>query len=702
MRTRFPRGGWPLAHTLRLLAVLALALVFLAPVAEAAPGTGHAQPVSANQLPDWLSPETAARLAVGIDVLIPLYVPAPFGGEPEVQASDGYYSLYWLIPGAPPTYLRITGTAGGEIPAFSYYDRNVQLEQNDSVMGYPAWHDDTPIYDLVYWQVENVVYTVESHNLAGDTTMGIANSLISLVVPDTGGDTGGETGSEQSDQLPGQEASPTEVPQSGVYVSAIGAPATVSSGEIASIAVEGNGDIYLVASDGYFPGSGDTGVVVSAGSTVDWQAPETESDVDITFGAYDLADDSQLATGSTVVHGIAARGDSNTPADIQCPATASASMEARIAVSGSGGLSLSSSSGTWPVETPNTDFQTDLDGGSTISGGLGSGSSIALSWLAPADIGTATISLTDGEGNEVDSCDIEVVSESGEGDLGAPAPSQDGQASGDGTGISEADDETVMQVIANPIGFAGDASGGPEANGADYGLQVEASDDEEAAAETPRQATRTAASSSAQSLSESPDAKLGPVAGADGMYATTLGIKGGSLQSPYGATVLVPEKCFKDQTTVMIKPVDDKAIPDLPGVTTIPGTAFDIAFGAADGQAVDPLDTPVLLTIALQSASISENARIYKIEGETLKVMPLTASDSGSVSTEINGLSRYVVGIPQANVAASSTSINPFLIGGLGIVALVSAGLLISRGLSRRKPRMIPARKSSTSRVRYR
>ena len=33
---------------------------------------------------------------------------------------------------------------------------------------------------------------------------------------------------------------------------------------------------------------------------------------------------------------------------------------------------------------------------------------------------------------------------------------------------------------------------------------------------------------------------------------------------------------------------------------------------------------------------------------------------------------------------------------------LVSAGLLISRGLSRRKPRMIPARRNSTSRVRYR
>jgi hypothetical protein len=151
----------------------------------------------------------------------------------------------------------------------------------------------------------------------------------------------------------------------------------------------------------------------------------------------------------------------------------------------------------------------------------------------------------------------------------------------------------------------------------------------------------------------------------------------------------------------MIKPVDDQAIPALAGVSTVPGTAFDVSFGAADGKA-SPLNSPALLTIALQSASTSENARIYRVEGNSLKLMPLTASDSGSVSTEIDGLSRYVVGIPQANAAASTSSINPFLIGGLGLVALLSAGLLISRGLARRKPRMIPARRTSSSRVRYR
>ena len=692
MRNRPVWRGRTLLCFPRIVLVILLVMAWSVPVAEAAPGQQQSNLAAGYQLPDWLSPETASRLAIGIDVLVPSYVPAPFGGEPEVQASDGYYSLYWLVPGAPPTYLRITGTADGEIPAFSYYDRNVQLEQNDAVMGYPAWHDDTPIYDLVYWQVGNVVYTVESHNMVGDTTMGVANSLISLVIPETGGETSAPSEGE---------ASPTQIPENSVSVSRIGAPATVSSSALASIAVEGSGDVYLVASDGYFPASGDVGVVVSGGSTVDWQAPETDSDVEVTFGAYDLANDDQLASASTLVHGVAANANAEMPADLQCPATASASMEARIIVTGSGGLTLSSAAGSWPIETPNTDFQPTLDGGATISGGLGAGSTIALSWLAPDDPGIVTLSLTDGNGTEVDACSIQVVSERGAGDLGAPAPSRDGQASGDGTGISEGSYDTVLRVIANPIGFAGDASGGPEANGPDYGLQPDESNDEQAAQAT-RSPTRSTASSSARSLSESPDAKLGPAAGANGMYSITLGINGGTLASPLGATLRVPPKCLYDQTTVMIKPVDDNALPAHLGIRIVPGTAFDVSFGAADGQAIDDLASPASLTIALRSASPSENARIYRVDGNALKPMPVTASDAGSVSTEIDGFSRFVVGVPETTVAGSTSSISPYLIGGLGLIALASAGLLLSRGLSRRKPRMIPARKPSTNRVRYR
>ncbi len=55
-----------------------------------------------NDIPAWLSAETAERLTVGFDVLVPSFVPGPFDGEPAVDAWDGFYQLYWLIPGAPP------------------------------------------------------------------------------------------------------------------------------------------------------------------------------------------------------------------------------------------------------------------------------------------------------------------------------------------------------------------------------------------------------------------------------------------------------------------------------------------------------------------------------------------------------------------------------------------------------------------------
>jgi hypothetical protein len=146
-------------------------------------GWASAGAPAAAQAPDWLSAETAARLDLGFTVLVPPWVPAPFAGEPAVSAGGGAYTLYWVIPGTPPTFLEITGTVGGEIPAFSWYDRNVQLVQNASVQGYPAWHDLTPIYDLVYWRAGDVVYTVNSQGLLDTDSLSLANALVALEPP---------------------------------------------------------------------------------------------------------------------------------------------------------------------------------------------------------------------------------------------------------------------------------------------------------------------------------------------------------------------------------------------------------------------------------------------------------------------------------------------------------------------------------------
>jgi hypothetical protein len=282
-----------------------------------------------------------------------------------------------------------------------------------------------------------------------------------------------------------------------------------------------------------------------------------------------------------------------------------------------------------------------------------------------------------------------------------PATNGDGIVPGDGTGVLDVDRSIVLRAIANPTGFAGDASGGPEANAPDYGLASQqddsqlagSSDDEKpAAAELPAEDT-------ADTIDET---KLGPSTGADGMIAISMNRNGGSLENPEGAKVVVPQGALADQTTVMIKPVQDHELPEVESITLIPGTAFDVSFSEADGRSAGELNAPAMLTISMKSAPTGKGARIYRIDGTDVQPMPLAAENAGSVSTEITELSRFVVGVPAATVAGSTQTFNPFIVGGLAILALLSAGLLMSRGLQRRKTRIIPIRRPAPSRVRYR
>lgn len=110
----------------RVLVLVLLLLATGAPVA-AAPVPVNEPVTSSNQTPGWMTQDIVNRLtAVGSDVLAPSYLPAAVPFLPSVDAYSGYYSFYWLVPGTPPTYLQVTGTVGGGIPAYSKYDRNVQ------------------------------------------------------------------------------------------------------------------------------------------------------------------------------------------------------------------------------------------------------------------------------------------------------------------------------------------------------------------------------------------------------------------------------------------------------------------------------------------------------------------------------------------------------------------------------------------------
>src|SRR5215207_6144022 len=111
-----------LITTTRLLAVVFLVLVAgaaLTPVSRASPVHQEAlDSRGGNQvLPDWMPEESAATLAIGIDVLVPQNLPSPFSGVPQILAGSGYYSLYWYVAADAPTLLQINGTARGEVRA---------------------------------------------------------------------------------------------------------------------------------------------------------------------------------------------------------------------------------------------------------------------------------------------------------------------------------------------------------------------------------------------------------------------------------------------------------------------------------------------------------------------------------------------------------------------------------------------------------
>jgi hypothetical protein len=652
---------------------------------DAAPSTEPAVSQQNYQTPDWMSSDAASRLAIGIDVYAPPYVPAPFGGEPQVQAYQGYYSFYWNVPGAPPTFLRVTGEYGGVIPDFSYYDRNIQLQQNTSVQGYAAYHDVSPIYDVVYWRVGEVVYTVESHNLVSDDSLSLANMLV-LVTPPVSPDppTAPQQGQEQ--ETPARQFT-------------IGVPGTVRAGETAAIGVQGEGDVLLTAQAGYFTGTGENTVVVSGGMTVDWVAPEYEADETIFFYVYDLDSGEELGSASTLLQGFLSAGE-EIEAEIQCPPQATAGRQARVMVVGNGTIDIVATDGSFPAESPNSMFQPNAAGGGTLSGTLPEEGSATLSWLAPSTTGTVFLSALDTEGNVLSECGISVVTTSVSGDLGAVAG---GFVPGDGTGVVLNDRSILLRAIANPTGFAGDASGGPEANGPDYGYTPPSDGtDPGGMPATAESDSEVSAEQEAEDESAMDEAAFGPATGANGMVAIGMNRSGGRLDNPAGASIIVPQGALEDLTTVMIVPVPDHELPVASGVDLIPGTAFDVAFSRANGQAAGELAAPAELIIAPGSGSIPPDARIYRIDGASIKPMPEAAADDGEIAANVTELARYVVGVPAPVAAGSTRPFDPLIVGGLGFLALLSAGLLISRGLQQRKTRIIPVRRPAPHRVRYR
>lgn len=304
-RLSIPRGP---GVVIALISVVALVITLWAGSAIAAPGHQTGGATSRAQNVDYLSTSDAQSLNVGIDVLVPASVPAPFGGQPQVQASSGYYSLYWMIPGTPATYLQISGTAGASLPAGSPADLNNELSINASVRGADAIHDVTSIYDDVWWIEGGVLYEVSSLNMTGADSLGLADSLVSLQVP-AGGDTGGGSSSADTpasgDQTGtgGDSSGNAGSGNSGNGQASVSVAGTVPSGYQATVVIGGASNATLSASGGTFVDTGSSSYAGLSSQSVEWQSPNTAKDETVTFTLSDPNSGATLASAQIVVSG---------------------------------------------------------------------------------------------------------------------------------------------------------------------------------------------------------------------------------------------------------------------------------------------------------------------------------------------------------------------------------------------------------------
>lgn len=248
----------------------------------AGPGATQSVGVRAQNV-DWLGGDAAASLNLGFTVLVPSWVPAPFGGAPSISTAGGYYSLYWMNAGGDPTFLQITGQVGGALPAGSPYDLNNQLFVNASVNGYEAIHDVTPIYDQVWWIQDGVLYNVNSKNLADTDSLSLANSLTVLDAGSGGGDT------------------PTTEPGGGNSAAWLSAPGTAMAGDVVTVSVGDATSVNVTVDGGWFSETGDVGVYGVTGGSFTWNAPQVEAATTYTFYLADASTGETLSTAAITV-----------------------------------------------------------------------------------------------------------------------------------------------------------------------------------------------------------------------------------------------------------------------------------------------------------------------------------------------------------------------------------------------------------------
>lgn len=660
------------------------------------PGLGSGQAGARAMIaptPSWMDADTAARLELDFDVLVPGWIPAPFSEQPSATATGGFYELYWVIIGGDPTFLDVTGQVGGDIPDFSWHDRNNELQQNGEVGGYAAYRDLTPIYDNVYWQVGDVVYTVSSQGLTGTDSLSLANALV-RVEPDV-------------EEVP---------PPSPPAPAALTAPGTVESGGTISLTITNGNGATLSASDGTFPDTGASTYAGVADATVTWTAPVVNGELTATFSLVEPDTGSWLAGATTVVV------PATTPTDVSCPQTAGAGEQVVVTISGTGNVGVDASAGNWPAFGANLDFDGDAGGGS-LSGRI-SGDPVSLLWQAPETSGEldATISVSGMSGMTVASCVISVgqaaavptstSTESSRPAATTPAtdesvgPTPTTSTTTRGTRTPTATPASARTGVASPRNRPARSAGSstatpasvptpasrvrsPESDGTGgpihprfVGAPEGAGNEEPLVAPTnapmppaPREIRDGA--TLAQVITPTPLARFSGDA-----VTAVVGPDGGTLRHPNGATLSVPAGTFLAETRVALRPVSDRKIEMGAGLDLIDGTGYDITALDLAGREIRELARPVTLVIPIAAGTGDGTSSVYSIEMNTI-----TKVDSVTTGTRLSAslvhFSRFAAGSP-SNSASLPGWLIPWL--AVGVVALlILAASTVAGTLQRRR-----------------
>lgn len=672
-----------------LAALLVTLLVMLVPGL----GTGQAGARAIfAPTPSWMDADTAARLDLDFDVLVPGWIPAPFSEQPSVTANGGFYELYWVITGGDPTFLDVTGQVGGDIPDFSWYDRNNELQQNAEVGGYAAYRDMTPIYDNVYWQVGDIVYTVSSQGLTGSDSLSLANALV-RVEPEV------------------EEVPPPSPPAPAMLT----APETAESGSTISLTITNGNGATLSASDGSFP---DTGASTYAGvsdATVTWTAPAVTGELAATFSLVEPETGSWLAGATTVVIPV------TTPAAMTCPQTAGAGEQVVVTISGTGMVTVDASSGSWPAFGANLDF--DADAGAGNLNGRISDDAVSLLWQAPETSGglDATISVSGMSGMTVASCVIS-VDPAATFPTNTPAPpsrpattpaTAESLDPTPATSATTTDPRTPTATpassrteVASPRNRPTRSTGAstatpaststptrrvrfPESDGTGgpihprfVGAPEGAGDEEPLIAPTnapmppaPREIRDGAGLTQLMTPT--------PLAQASGESVTAVfGPDGGTLRHPNGATLTVFNGSFEAGTRVTLRPVSDHEFAMGSGVKLIAGTGYDITAFDPFGREITRLARPVRLAMLIPSSAGDSGSSVYSVETESItKIESVTTGTR--LSAPLAHFSRFAAGSP-SDPAPSSAWVIPWLAVG-GVALLILAASTVAGSLQRRR-----------------